>query len=72
MQMDGPGQDASGGIFIELRPQKHSISACSPAGLFGVYAVADPHSDHEDLSWTIMNNITRMCYSVRALCIKAQ
>lgn len=33
-------------------------------GLFGVYAVADPHSDHEDLSWTIMNNITRMCYSV--------
>ncbi|KAL4428026.1 hypothetical protein ABPG75_002115 [Micractinium tetrahymenae] len=32
-------------------------------GLFGVYAVADPHSDHEDLCWSIMRNITKMCYS---------
>lgn len=36
-----------------------------PAGLFGVYAVADPKSDHEDLAWSIMQEVTRMCYSVR-------
>ncbi len=34
------------------------------AGLFGVYAVADPRSDHEDLCWTIMQNMTKLCYSV--------
>jgi hypothetical protein len=31
-----------------------------------VYAVADPSTDHEDLAWTIMQNVTRMCYSVSA------
>ena len=35
-----------------------------PAGLFGVYAVADPHSDHEDLTWCIMHELTKMCYNV--------
>lgn len=29
-----------------------------------MYAVADPHSDHEDLAWAIMHEVTRMCYSV--------
>lgn len=34
-------------------------------GLFGVYATADPkESDMEDLCWTIMRNITKMCYDV--------
>ncbi|PSC75779.1 putative mitochondrial-processing peptidase subunit beta [Micractinium conductrix] len=33
-------------------------------GLFGVYAVADPHTDHEDLAWSIMRNVTKLCYSV--------
>lgn len=33
-------------------------------GLFGVYAVADPKTDHEDLAWCIMRNITKLCYSV--------
>lgn len=33
-------------------------------GLFGVYAVVDPHSDVEDLSWSIMHEITGMCYGV--------
>lgn len=40
-------------------------SVCCAAGLFGVYAVADPKSDHEDLAWSIMQEVTRMCYSVR-------
>ena len=37
-------------------------------GLFGVYAVADPHeSDLEDLCWTIMHNMTGACYNVEDL-----
>lgn len=37
-------------------------------GLFGVYAVADPHaSDLEDLCWTIMRNVTGMCYNVEEM-----
>ena len=31
-----------------------------------MYAVADPKSDHEDLAWSIMRNVTRLCYSVSA------
>ena len=35
-------------------------------GLFGIYAVADPNtSDMEDLCWTIMRNVTQMCYDVK-------
>lgn len=35
------------------------------AGLFGVYAVADSQkSDLEDLSWSVMNGITSLCYKV--------
>jgi len=34
-------------------------------GLFGVYAVTDPHqAELEDLCWTIMRNVTQMCYNV--------
>jgi processing peptidase subunit beta len=37
-------------------------------GLFGVYAVADPHeSDLEDLCWTIMRNVTKTCYDVEEM-----
>ena len=36
-----------------------------PPGLFGVYAVAKAGSDHEDLAWSIMHELTRMCYTVR-------
>lgn len=37
-------------------------------GLFGVYATADPHdNDLEDLAWTIMRNVTGMCYNVNEL-----
>lgn len=37
-------------------------------GLFGVYATADPHeSDMEDLCWTVMRNITKMCYDVEEI-----
>lgn len=35
------------------------------AGLFGVYAIADhTKSDLEDLAWSIMYNITALCYNV--------
>lgn len=33
-------------------------------GLFGVYAVADPDADHEDLAWTILHKITGLTYGV--------
>jgi hypothetical protein len=40
-------------------------SVCCRAGLFGVYAVADSPGDHEDLTWAIMHELTKMCYTVR-------
>jgi hypothetical protein len=59
-------------LSAAYNPTPPRSSACPPpgpalptAGLFGVYAVADPHSDHEDLAWSIMRNITQMCYTVR-------
>ena len=33
-------------------------------GLFGVYAVAPKGSDHEDLCWSIMRQVTKLNYSV--------
>lgn len=33
-------------------------------GLFGVYAVAEPDADHEDLCWTILNRMTAMSYGI--------
>lgn len=33
-------------------------------GLFGVYAVADSHADLEDLTWSIMHEVTALCYNV--------
>ena len=37
-------------------------------GLFGVYAVADPHASNlEDLCWTIMRNVTKSCYEVEEM-----
>ena len=37
-------------------------------GLFGVYAVADPHaSDLEDLAWIILHSMTKACYEVEEL-----
>jgi processing peptidase subunit beta len=46
--------------FMAFNTNYHDI------GLFGVYAVADPHeSNMEDLAWTIMHNMTGMCYNVK-------
>ena len=33
-------------------------------GLFGVYAVSEKSADHEDMCWSIMHEITKMCYDV--------
>jgi processing peptidase subunit beta len=33
-------------------------------GLFGVYAVTDRERS-QDLSWVLMNEITKMCYEVK-------
>lgn len=66
----GAGTDMASKLAQTVSANKlaHSYMAFNTnyhdTGLFGVYAVADPHTDHEDLAWSIMRNITQMCYTV--------
>lgn len=48
----------------ELANALSAFNTCyKDTGLFGVYAVV-PDNKVDDLSWTLMNNLVRLCYSI--------
>ncbi|GMH33105.1 hypothetical protein BSKO_00939 [Bryopsis sp. KO-2023] len=61
---DGPSQLSQRCAANELADSYNAFNTnYHDSGLFGMYAIA-PKDKLEDLSWSIMQEITRMCYNV--------